>query len=473
MIRPAAAARPELARPSALLFPFPPASHSRCPLIRRSFSRPHLPPRPHSMSSQTLRLQAIDLSALSPSSLLPSPTAFFGANSSFPTSSPFDFQLFPSALSPAQSDPSTPPSYSSDRESSPATSYLGTPGASPILSHSTLPLHGGHTQQQYAANQGYYLATAAQPKPSYSHPPACLSEIPQHEQISLGRNEVRVSKSPPHQDQTYSRIVFPFSLAQSYPVQYSTAEIYAAQAQSPYIASQAPVAHQQPPPVQQHQHYSALSIPMMYHQVPQLGHSPPPPPVHQHYTAPPAPQQQFYSAAPQYAPAVQQQQMVAPVQQQQQMVQQPSQAIAYSYPAPSFETPQGTYYFVPNSSANAVPVILAPAGLVRGHSAAASVGSAGSWSESDEMKPGQKKGRKMTAGKNQTKRFVSDSLPSRRVFIRARGADGRAARTDLSSPRVRPRLRAQLQHAIAPQEPPRHPRLSVAPPFRSRACSCR
>lgn len=87
----------------------------------------------------------------------------------------------------------------------------------------------------------------------------------------------------------------------------------------------------------------------------------------------------------------------------------------YSYPAPSFETPQGTYYFVPNSSANAMPAGLQQAGgLVRGHSSAASITSTGSWdagSEGEEKpRVGAKKGRK-AGGKDQVKKYVSPVLP--------------------------------------------------------------
>ncbi|KAK4693984.1 hypothetical protein P7C70_g8826, partial [Phenoliferia sp. Uapishka_3] len=363
---------------------------------------------------------------------LPSPTSYFGANSSFPTTSFADFSLYPSHDLPISPDPSpeTPPSYSSsassDRESSPETSYLGTPGASPTISNADLPYplratkgQGYNQPQQYYNQQlqsGYYNSPLPLLQTKYNGSNVgCLTETAG----VASANEVRFLFWSPLLLDLGSRSGFRLMFTnisprrQSYATSYSTdpyAQNIAGLPQGGLAAAQHAqlVQAQHAQQYQATQHYasqSPLAVPMIYHPIPQFqqAHSPSP---YSGQVAPPLHQQQFYPVLPPHVHSQPQyQQVTAPV----------AQAVPYAYPAPSFETAQGTYYFVPNS--NSAPAVVSP--LARGHSVSASVGSSASWGE-DESKPsvGSVKKAKKNAGKNQTKRFICPHPECGRGFAR-------------------------------------------------------
>lgn len=120
-------------------------------------------------------------------------------------------------------------------------------------------------------------------------------------------------------------------------------------------------------------------------------------------------QPQQTSAAPYYLPAASQPQAHPHYQQQQQFAAPPPPAPFMA--TPSFETPQGTFYFVPNTSVQqpsaGIPVASGlPMPMSMTHSRSQSSTSWDGDVDDSKLKSAVKKPKK-ASGKNQTKRFVS------------------------------------------------------------------
>lgn len=220
--------------------------------------------------------------------------------------------------------------------------------------------------------------------------------------------------------------------------------------QQPFYRSVPQMPNSYPSQQQYMQQQQAVQQPQTYyHQVSA--------PQQQHFAAPDLSFAQQAPAAPQFAPQAAAQQQVFGA-------------------TPSFETPQGTFYFVPNPNAPVsmgmpMPMPLSLAAAANG--AMQQLGqlgqqppqhartiSTGSWDGDLDDKPRLQPVKKGGKGKkNQTKRFVSRDprvRPTHRLLTTVT-----FPRTDLYPRWMRTRLRSQLQPPVARQVSPRYPRLCV------------
>lgn len=386
------------------------------------FLKSHLSPPPrltrllrtslHSRLQHMSHLQplAVELAPFASSdfALLPSPTTFFNGHSAY------NAQLPPTAAyacSPAPSEhcyhsdsaPSPANSFDfatqSSRSASPATSFA----PSPKLDCALLP--GLQQQQQQQQPVHDYQSTLIAPI-SLANASALLSNA----QIGSGNaqqpppssltSKVRSFPSPAlvgGRGGLGADLMLPLALAapqyEVYEYQQQLTQSVSSGPQHPsqYMSTTAPMAL--PAVVYQQQHYSA------YQQHPQSASRP----------------QEAY-----HLPSAQAQSLVTTYHQPQQAQQQQQFAPAPPAPfmaTPSFETPQGTFYFVPNAvsqqqASAAIPIasgLPMPMGMVMpaGHSRSQSSTSwDGDVEEVMKVKSVVKKSKKASA-KNQTKRFVS------------------------------------------------------------------
>lgn len=332
--------------------------------------------------------------------LLPSPASFFSAQSAFnqlppaaayaasPPSDQVYYSDSNSAPSPANSFDYSSLSQSS-RSVSPATSLEPSPKLEnallPCNSHNLGSVGDYQHQHQHAqplaplslVDASAILASSAQQK-------AAVSLV--QDWFNRGRSLTPRVSVPQYESYDY----------QQDRVQHSQT-IHAPVAQYPsQYSSQAP-----------------LSLPIVHQQLAQVGYNSSQS-IYQHPQSSARNQDLGASATPYYLSAAPQAQVHPQYAQHQQHAFAAPPPSAPFMATPSFETPQGTFYFVPNTSVQqpsaGIPV---PSGLPMpmgmSHSRSQSSTSWDGDVDDSKPKPAVKKQPKKASGKNQTKRFVSCS----------------------------------------------------------------